>query len=152
MREKLLDLMKNEGLKPSQLAELLEINPAGISHILAGRNKPGFDFLQKILRRFPRINPDWLLLDSDKMYRNDSDDLPKQPAPIFSAAITDGLFGSAGVSPSTTPQAPTTAAASAISASETATRFPASRTDAAVQRVVIFYDDQTFESYTPTKR
>ena len=43
MREKLLDLMKNEGLKPSQLAELLEINPAGISHILAGRNKPGFD-------------------------------------------------------------------------------------------------------------
>ena len=27
MREKLLDLMKNEGLKPSQLAELLEINP-----------------------------------------------------------------------------------------------------------------------------
>lgn len=53
MREKLLDLMKNEGLKPSQLAELLGINPAGISHILAGRNKPGFDLLQKILRRFP---------------------------------------------------------------------------------------------------
>ena len=70
MREKLLDLMKNEGLKPSQLAELLGINPAGISHILAGRNKPGFDLLQKILRRFPRINPDWLLLDSDKMYRD----------------------------------------------------------------------------------
>ena len=77
MREKLLDLMKNEGLKPSQLAELLEINPAGISHILAGRNKPGFDLLQKILRRFPRINPDWLLLDSDKMYR---DSEPEQPA------------------------------------------------------------------------
>ena len=56
----MLDLMKNEGLKPSQLAEQLEINPAGISHILAGRNKPGFDLLQKILRRFPRINPDWL--------------------------------------------------------------------------------------------
>ena len=66
MREKLLDLMKNEGLKPSQLAEQLEINPAGISHILAGRNKPGFDLLQKILRRFPRINP-----DSDKMYRDE---------------------------------------------------------------------------------
>ncbi len=53
MREKLLDLMKNEGLKPSQLAELLEINPAGISHILAGRNKPGFDLLQKILGGSP---------------------------------------------------------------------------------------------------
>lgn len=68
MREKLLDLMKSEGLKPSQLAELLGVNPAGISHILAGRNKPGFDLLQKILRRFPQINPDWLLLDSQQMY------------------------------------------------------------------------------------
>ena len=46
MREKLLDLMKNEGLKPSQLAEQLEINPAGISHILAGRNKPGLAVAQ----------------------------------------------------------------------------------------------------------
>ena len=56
MREKLLDLMKSEGLKSSQLADMLGINPAGISHILAGRNKPGFDLLQKILRRFPRIS------------------------------------------------------------------------------------------------
>lgn len=67
----MLDLMKHEGLKPSQLAEILEVNPAGISHILAGRNKPGFDLLQKILRRFPQINPDWLLLDSSQMYRDE---------------------------------------------------------------------------------
>ena len=95
MREKLLDLMKNEGLKPSQLAELLEINPAGISHILAGRNKPGFDLLQKILRRFPRINPDWLLLDSDKMYR---DSEPEQSAPAASGAGFDNVrkSGAAG--------------------------------------------------------
>ena len=68
MREKLLDLMKNEGLKPSQLAELLEINPAGISHILAGRNKPGFDLLQKILRRFPRIVDLRRIVRSDPEY------------------------------------------------------------------------------------
>ncbi len=72
MREKLLELMKREGLKSGQLAEMLGINPAAISHILAGRNKPGFDLLQKILRRFPRIDPDWLLLDSPVMYRTDT--------------------------------------------------------------------------------
>ena len=82
--------MKNEGLKPSQLAELLEINPAGISHILAGRNKPGFDLLQKILRRFPRINPDWLLLDSDKMYR---DSEPEQSAPAAAVVRKSGAAG-----------------------------------------------------------
>ena len=94
MREKLLDLMKNEGLKPSQLAELLGINPAGISHILAGRNKPGFDLLQKILRRFPRINPDWLLLDSDKMYRDEPPAQSSAPQPMSQPASPDGdLFG-----------------------------------------------------------
>ncbi|WP_297553793.1 helix-turn-helix transcriptional regulator [uncultured Alistipes sp.] len=69
MKDKLLQLMKSEGLTSSRLAEILEVQPSGISHILSGRNKPGFDFLQKILRRFPQINPDWLLLDSGAMYR-----------------------------------------------------------------------------------
>ena len=132
MREKLLDLMKNEGLKPSQLAELLEINPAGISHILAGRNKPGFDLLQKILRRFPRINPDWLLLDSDKMYR-DSEPEQSAPAAAVESSISDGLFGPTRNTPATTP-------------------FSGTRTDVAVRRIVILYDDLTFESFTPTKR
>lgn len=128
MREKLLDLMKNEGLKPSQLAELLEINPAGISHILAGRNKPGFDLLQKILRRFPRINPDWLLLDSDKMYR-DSEPEQSAPATAVESSISDGLFGPTRNTP-----------------------LSGTRTDVAVRRIVILYDDLTFESFTPTKR
>lgn len=69
MKEKLQQLMKSEGLTSSRMAEILRIQPSGISHILAGRNKPGFDLLQKILRRFPRVNPDWLLLDSEQMYR-----------------------------------------------------------------------------------
>ena len=54
MKEKLQQLMKSEGLTSSRMAEILGIQPSGISHILAGRNKPGFDLLQKILRRFPR--------------------------------------------------------------------------------------------------
>lgn len=69
MREKLLKLMKSEKLSSSRLAEILEIQPSSISHILSGRNKPSFDFLVKILRRFPTLNPDWLLLDSNQMYR-----------------------------------------------------------------------------------
>ena len=69
MKAKLQHLIKSEGLTASRFAEMLEIQPAGVSHILAGRNKPSFDLLHKILRRFPKINPDWLLLDSEQMYR-----------------------------------------------------------------------------------
>ncbi|MFR9523690.1 MAG: helix-turn-helix transcriptional regulator [Rikenellaceae bacterium] len=73
MKEKIVNLMKSEGLTSSRLAELLEIQPSRISHIVSGRNNPGFDLLQKILRRFPQINPDWLLLDSPTMYRDQRD-------------------------------------------------------------------------------
>ena len=78
MKEKLQQLMKSEGLTSSRMAEILGIQPSGISHILAGRNKPGFDLLQKILRRFPRVNPDWLLLDSEQMYRTRIRKVPLQ--------------------------------------------------------------------------
>ena len=148
MREKLLDLMKNEGLKPSQLAELLEINPAGISHILAGRNKPGFDLLQKILRRFPRINPDWLLLDSDKMYR-DSEPEQSAPAAAVESSISDGLFGRPGIRRSTRRIG---AGFDNVRKSGATAPFSGTRTDVAVRRIVILYDDLTFESFTPTKR
>ena len=74
MREKLQKLMSTEQLTSSRFAELLGIQPSGVSHLLGGRNKPSFDLVQKILRRFPHINPDWLILDSEQMYRTDADD------------------------------------------------------------------------------
>lgn len=73
MREKLLKLMKSEKLSSSRLAEILEIQPSSISHILSGRNKPSYDFLVKILRRFPTLNPDWLLLDAEQMHRSNEE-------------------------------------------------------------------------------
>lgn len=79
MKAKLQQLMKSEGLTSSRLAEMLDVQPSGISHILSGRNKPGFDLLQKILRRFPRIDPDWLLLDGTKMFREERSEIDGAP-------------------------------------------------------------------------
>lgn len=91
MKAKLQHLIKSEGLTASRFAEMLEIQPAGVSHILAGRNKPSFDLLQKILRRFPKINPDWLLLDSEQMYRDGWNDASSA---MSGATATDSFGGS----------------------------------------------------------
>lgn len=91
MKAKLQHLIKSEGLTASRFAEMLEIQPAGVSHILAGRNKPSFDLLQKILRRFPKINPDWLLLDSEQMYREGWNEAG---IPMEGATTSDSLGGS----------------------------------------------------------
>lgn len=140
MQQKLRDLLEKEGLKPSQFAEMLGVNPAGISHLLAGRNKPGYDLLQKILRRFPQINPDWLLVDRGPMYREDSAAVPNEPfAASQPQARTPDLFA---------PSATSSAEAAPSLSTERVTKRSAQE-DRRVARVVIFYDDQTFESYSP---
>ena len=84
MGEKLLRLMKSEGLTSSRLAEILGTGASNISHIISGRSKPGYDLLRKILLSFPQINPDWLLLDDETMYRSDETPIKEQPvSPTF---------------------------------------------------------------------
>ena len=102
MKAKLQHLIKSEGLTASRFAEMLEIQPAGVSHILAGRNKPSFDLLQKILRRFPKINPDWLLLDSEQMYREGWNEAGSSMSGTSAtnsfggSTVGDGLVGDSG--------------------------------------------------------
>lgn len=161
MREKLLDLMKNEGLKSSQLAEMLGINPAGISHILAGRNKPGFDLLQKILRRFPKISPDWLLLDQGPMYRNEDGGLRSNPELLHDTGTTgidNGLFGPTNTrTANDLPSDPEFNAGHADQNGKAPDAYASidrafGKPDVIVERVIVFYSDRTCESYTPTKR
>ena len=136
MREKLLSLMRSEGLTSSRLAELLGIQPSGISHILSGRNKPSFDFVQKILRRFPTINPDWLLLDQGPMYRDTADSAAAANSPATqpdnTRQIVDGPH---------TPATPT----------EVVSAVTDVQKHGNVKRIIVLYDDHTFESYNPSK-
>lgn len=151
MREKLLNLMKTEQLTASKLAELLGIQPSGISHILGGRNKPSFDLVQKILRRFPQINPDWLLLDRGEMYRAISVDTasPLQESPTNSAEMSENLGAqeNAPVPDTTNSMAPISS--NANFAQETITAM--STKHGRVKRVIILFEDHTFESYEMQK-
>lgn len=159
MREKLQQLMNAEQLTASKLAEYLGIQPSSISHILGGRNKPSLDFVQKILQRYPRINPDWLLLDSDEMYRSAS------PAPSsgdgsqlpFDYADNSGASSLAPTQeqPTTPPAAMPTPSADAHSNPATDAMAMAGNMGAAqhggVKRVIVLYEDRTFESFEPQR-
>ena len=93
MGEKLLRLMKSEGLTSSRLAEILGTGASNISHIISGRSKPGYNLLRKILLSFPQINPDWLLLDDETMYRSDETPIREQPVSpdLFTAEPPNNL-------------------------------------------------------------
>jgi len=143
MKEKLELLLREKQLNATSLARLLEIQPSGISHILSGRNKPSFDLVVKILRAFPDVNPDWLLLDSTEVWRDEnkdaqrstlfSDDEPNEDNNTNIAIQKNIEFSESN--PETKNEQPAIFHQSKNSARD-------------VERVVVLYTDGSFDSYT----
>ncbi len=69
MNRRLQQFLDLENLSPARLADMLGVQRSGVSHILSGRNKPGFDFIQKLLTKFPALSADWFLTGKGKPYK-----------------------------------------------------------------------------------
>ena len=167
MKDKLQLLINSESnLTRSAFAKMLGINPATISQIMAGRNKPSYELLQKILLRFPNVNPDWLIVDRGEMLRDAS--LTPSGIPHGGMLLPDAADDSetvAGVldvdmpadaSPfRQTDNQPKPAAVpsqgSAANDISDAVMTAAPHTGVPVERVVVFYADKTFDTYIPKK-
>ena len=61
---------RTQNLTQAQLADTLNVARAGISHILAGRNKPSYDFLSSLMIKYPRLNIEWMMFGKGKMYKD----------------------------------------------------------------------------------
>jgi transcriptional regulator with XRE-family HTH domain len=60
--DRIKKIMDDSGLTAAEFARKINIQPARLSHILTGRNKPGLDIVQNILEVYPDIDPEWLVL------------------------------------------------------------------------------------------
>jgi transcriptional regulator with XRE-family HTH domain len=61
IQERIQVILKMHQLSPSMFADKIGVQRSSVSHVLSGRNKPGLDFLEKILVHFPRVNAHWLI-------------------------------------------------------------------------------------------
>jgi transcriptional regulator with XRE-family HTH domain len=82
MKDQLIRIMESEGMSPAKFADEIGVQRSSISHILSERNKPSYDFILKVLSKFPGISAEWLLTGSGTMIKSVS--LPpkdiKQPS------------------------------------------------------------------------
>ena len=70
INDKIKQILIAKGYSPSHFADEIGIQRSSISHILSGRNRPSFDIIQKIIKRFPDLGFDWILED-------------ETPSPVF---------------------------------------------------------------------
>ncbi len=68
IKDRIFKLLNEENLSSSKFADAIDVQRSSISHIISGRNKPSLDFIQKVLKNFPLINPDWLVIGKGEMY------------------------------------------------------------------------------------
>ena len=71
MKERILKILDNEKLTATKFADRIGVQRSSISHIISGRNKPSFDFIEKTINSFSNISAEWLINGKGNMYRDE---------------------------------------------------------------------------------
>jgi len=137
MKDRLSQFLQLEHLSPARFADILGVQRSGISHILSGRNKPGFDFIEKVLTKFPEMNAEWLITGKGKTYKEQHSQEPTQTSlPI--------------------PEPEQTPAPASIFSSPPPASQPEQRAEQqkqpeahAISKIIILYNDKSFSEYRP---
>ena len=138
MQERLNQIIEQKGLTATKFAALIGVNASTISHILAGRNKPGFDIINNIAKTFPDIDLGWLITGNGSMYTSS---LPKEKN-IIPEEPTLFDFNEPQVhSDSQNREKEKKSEIEVIS--RTIAKSPTKK----IKRIVLFFEDGSFEDY-----
>lgn len=128
MDQRLLQFLKAENITQSQFADNLGIAKASVSHLLAGRNKPSFEMIEKIAAVYPALSLEWLITGSGRMYKSGNGEI----SPENAYEILD-------LEPETDSQPKVS------TLSKRTQRLKGQRN---ISKIVVFFDDGTFQELT----
>lgn len=140
MKDRLNKVLNHLGLTATRMADEIGVQRSGISHILSGRNQPGYDFIVKLLTRFPDINAEWLLLGKGTLLKD------KEPV-TESKSIQDHLTETVRQ-----PDLFSTTQTREEDAATYITRKPEVTNVNYINKVLLLHHDGTFEVYQQAEK
>jgi DNA-binding XRE family transcriptional regulator len=168
MKDRIRQIMESMHMTQNVFAQFVEMSPASLSSIYTGRTQPTLNTVMAIKKKIPNINTDWLLSGKGEMYASSSDRQadPAEGKKTIGAGLFDESFAT---SPSSSPML--SFATSSDRPKEPVQEMQHSNSvrntrqisvpeavkiaDKPQRRVVeirVFYDDQTWESFSPSKK
>lgn len=133
-------IMKLNQLTASAFADEIGVQRSSVSHVLSGRNKPGLEFIQKVLNTYPKVDANWLINGTTKV------DVKQSAGELdFSKETEENTTAVTGSEESQSSFAEETKEKREKTSVET--EFQANSTKM-VERIIVFYSDQTFETFT----
>ncbi len=146
MKGRIIQFIESEKITAAEFADNIGVQRSSVSHVLNGRNNPGFSFIQKILETYPKINSRWLLLGEGEMYI-DSKQETRQPTKQKSL-FEEHPISSANNSTVSKQNESNSFNQYAVNHNKTETTKEEVKK---IVKVLIFYNDQTFDDYIPAK-
>jgi len=137
LSEKIKQILSQKNISPSLFADEIGIQRSSISHILAGRNKPSLDIVQKIVKRFPDLGVNWIWEDEE---------LPRISGEIISSA---SAIKPPIINPKSRPAAPSESV-KRISESQAPVQenvVQQKKEEKSIERIMVFYSDGTFQEF-----
>lgn len=92
MNTRLKQFLAAENISQAQFADTINVVRASVSHVLAGRNNPSYDFIRAIMDNYPALNIEWLILGKGKMYKERETSAPTSEHPIDIDDFGTGLL------------------------------------------------------------
>lgn len=87
IKDRLRMIMESHKLNAGSFADKIGVQRSNVSHVLSGRNKPSFDFVEKLLLAFPRVSAEWLF--TGKQVEKKLEDLEYKVLPELPLEKTD---------------------------------------------------------------
>ncbi len=157
INDKIKQILISKGYSPSHFADEIGIQRSSISHILSGRNRPSFDIIQKIIKRFPDLGFDWILEDEapSPVFRQQSVPTPIRKPENFTPQnhllVSDDrqnrLYSNRSVRSELGASLPPEFIEEIGQPIAEETSQPKK-----VERILIFYTDGTFQEYSPAAK
>lgn len=157
MEDRIRKFMEYKGISPSEFADSIGVQRSNVTHVLKNRNKPSFQFIEKMLQIYPELNAKWLLLGVGNMIET----------PIKNRTLFDQLTEPAldkfpkeekkSVVPPINDPAPIVSKETIETPPPTEKKIPENvvqdqffSQDKPIERLIVFFKDQTFKVYYPS--
>ncbi|TRX16179.1 helix-turn-helix domain-containing protein [Flavobacterium franklandianum] len=138
-------------LNASSFADKIGVQRSSLSHLLSGRNKPSLDFILKIMDVFPEVDLYWILNGKGTFPKSEIENEVNrvQPTPTFNNAIVEtkiekqtDLFSekNSNAKNKTEENLPNLFSNSKLAS--------INKTEVEIDRIVIFYTNGTFKTYS----
>ena len=162
MKDRIKQIMESQHMSQQVFAEYIGQSPATLSSIFNGRTRPTINIVMDIKKKIPNINTDWLMFGSGDMYLADmsseSSTLPQSDNGVDYAAKNQNPmldFDTPQTYNSSNQYQPSQNSNSVRNTRSEIVREEVKYIDKPQRKIMeirVFYDDQTFDTFVPTKK